>query len=59
MKETANKTVKIFIKDVNEDFYDETQKVILDDEVEEIKDKIEQLDLGEKKEVPLIEEKEE
>lgn len=49
MKETANKTVKIFIKEVNEDFYDQTQKVVLDDdEVEDVKEKIENITLEEK-----------
>jgi hypothetical protein len=33
MQETASKTVRIFIKEVNEDFFDETQKVVLDDEL--------------------------
>ena len=32
MAETSNKTVKIYIKEVNENFYDRTQHVVLDDE---------------------------
>jgi len=32
MKQISQKTVKIFIKEVDESYYDETQKVVLDDE---------------------------
>jgi hypothetical protein len=45
MYETANKTVKIFIKEVSENFYDETQKVVLDDEMDYIEDKINEIRL--------------
>ena len=45
MYETANKTVKIFIKEVTENFYDETQKVVLDDEMEYIEEKINEIKL--------------
>lgn len=32
MKQISQKTVKIFIKEVDESYYDQTQKVVLDDE---------------------------
>lgn len=32
MKQLSQKTTKIFIKEVDESYYDETQKVVLDDE---------------------------
>ncbi len=36
MMETSGKVVKIFIKEAEEDFYDETVNVVLDDEVNEL-----------------------
>jgi|NOAtaT_7_FD_contig_31_6469255_length_451_multi_2_in_0_out_0_1 hypothetical protein len=31
MKQISSKTAKIFIKEVDESYYDETQKVVMDD----------------------------
>jgi hypothetical protein len=47
MQQVSKKTVKIFIKEVDESFYDETQKVVLDDElnVEPIEEKMQELKL--------------
>ena len=48
MKQISQKTVKIFIKEVDESYYDETQKVVLDDEaVEPLSEKMEELRLSE------------
>jgi hypothetical protein len=33
MQQISQKTVKIYIKEIDESFYDETQKVVLDDEM--------------------------
>ena len=47
MKQISQKTVKIFIKEVDESYYDETQKVVLDDEaVEPLSEKMEELKLS-------------
>lgn len=48
MKQLSQKTAKIFIKEVDESYYDETQKVVLDDEaVEPLEEKMEELKLSE------------
>jgi hypothetical protein len=48
MKQISQKTAKIFIKEVDESFYDETQKVVLDDEaIEPLEEKMEELRLSE------------
>lgn len=36
MLETSNKIVKIFIKESDEEFFDETVNVVLDDEIESL-----------------------
>ena len=49
------KPAKIYIKEVDESYYDETQKVDLDDEaVEQIEEKMEKLKISESEHQVLI-----
>lgn len=49
------KPAKIYIKEVDESYYDETQKVVLDDEaIEKIEEKMEKLKIAESEAEVLI-----
>ena len=51
MRQLSQKTNKIYIQEVDESYYDETQKVVLDDEaVDMIEEKMEELKISDSEE---------